>query len=193
MRIMELKTNDEIIENPTSDDIESLVPSLEGEANHFAILGKSDMTYLQTSNWKNLGFDLEYQEGSLKRHFKTVSRLTVEQVKQAFIWYLQGDERWRSSFVWTRMDLSGGKDDGSQQEKTSDHILSEAELTVAKALQIFGLKHGATKDQLKRQYRELVSKCHPDRVNHLDTEFQKLAEEKTKLLNEAYRLLIEII
>jgi DnaJ-domain-containing protein 1 len=79
----------------------------------------------------------------------------------------------------------------SQEENHARKDTAKAKLTITKALQIFGLQHGATKEQLKRQYREMIAKCHPDRVNHLDSEFQKLAEEKTKLLNEAYSLLLK--
>jgi len=33
----------------------------------------------------------------------------------------------------------------------------------------------------------LVAKYHPDKVNHLAREFQDLAENKTKEINEAYQ------
>ena len=42
---------------------------------------------------------------------------------------------------------------------------------------------------LRRRYRELMAKYHPDKVQHLGTEFHHLAEQKTKELNEAYEFL----
>jgi DnaJ-domain-containing protein 1 len=190
---MKLETNDETIESPSPDDIEAIVASLGGTQNDFAILQKNEWTYLQTANQKNLGYILEYQEGSLQRHYQTASNLTADQVKQAFIWYLQGDKRWLSAFIWTRIELGGETEANSQREENAEKSPSEAELTIIEALQIFGLKQGATKEQLQRQYRAMITKCHPDRVNHLDSEFQKLAEEKTKLLNETYGLLVKMM
>ena len=91
------------------------------------------------------------------------------------------------------MDLGGEPKAKSEQKPNTETLTPEAELTIEKALGIFGLKKGATKDQLKKQYRSMIAKCHPDRVNHLDNEFQKLAEEKTKLLNNAYGILDKIL
>lgn len=42
---------------------------------------------------------------------------------------------------------------------------------------------------LRKRYRELMAKYHPDKVQHLGTEFHHLAEQKTKELNEAYEFL----
>ena len=53
---MELEDNDEIIENPTGDDIKAMVSSLGGTKNYYAILQKTEMTYIQTSNWENIGW-----------------------------------------------------------------------------------------------------------------------------------------
>lgn len=190
---MELENGDEIIEDPTGNDIKVMVSSLGGTENYYAILKKIEMTYIQTSNWKNLGYFMEYQEGTLQRHFRTVSYVTPDQVCQAFIWYLQNDKRWQSAFLWAKVDLGGEQKTNSQEQKHTQNIPTEAELTMAKALEIFGLKQDATKEQLKRQYRAMIVKCHPDRVHHLDSEFQILAEEKTKLLNRAYKILDEMM
>ncbi len=43
-----------------------------------------------------------------------------------------------------------------------------------------------TADALRRQYRTLVVAYHPDRVAGLGTKLQRLAEDETKALNEAY-------
>jgi hypothetical protein len=50
---------------------------------------------------------------------------------------------------------------------------------------------GLTKDDgigdIKNKYREILSKYHPDKVQHLGPEFQELAETKTKEIVEAYQ------
>jgi curved DNA-binding protein CbpA len=48
----------------------------------------------------------------------------------------------------------------------------------------------ADRDTIERAYRERSLKCHPDKVAHLDGEFQALAEEKFKRLREAYEILV---
>ena len=43
-----------------------------------------------------------------------------------------------------------------------------------------------TPDRLRRNYRRLVAAYHPDRVAGLGEKLQRLAEEETKSINEAY-------
>ena len=44
----------------------------------------------------------------------------------------------------------------------------------------------ASDSELKKSYRQLALKYHPDKVGHLGEDFQKMAEEKFKQLNESY-------
>jgi type IV secretory pathway VirB10-like protein len=44
----------------------------------------------------------------------------------------------------------------------------------------------ATKDEIVRNYRRKIQRCHPDRVSGLAPEFVSLAESRTKALNAAY-------
>jgi hypothetical protein len=39
---------------------------------------------------------------------------------------------------------------------------------------------------IKKAYRTMIQKYHPDRVSHLGEEFQAIAEEKTKAINGAF-------
>ena len=41
-------------------------------------------------------------------------------------------------------------------------------------------------DTIKKAYRQLSMKYHPDKVSHLGDEFKGVAEEKMKELNAAY-------
>jgi len=45
----------------------------------------------------------------------------------------------------------------------------------------------ATPVEIKKAYRRLVNKYHPDKVVHLGEEFQKLAEKRFKEVQEAYQ------
>ena len=40
--------------------------------------------------------------------------------------------------------------------------------------------------EIKRAYRKMAAKFHPDKVSHLGKEFQEMAEEKFKAISEAY-------
>jgi DnaJ like chaperone protein len=51
---------------------------------------------------------------------------------------------------------------------------------------VLGLKPGADKDAIKKAYRKLSMKYHPDKVSHLGQEFRAVAEEKMKEINAAY-------
>lgn len=52
---------------------------------------------------------------------------------------------------------------------------------------ILGVSRDATDDEIKKAYREMVKKYHPD--NYVNTPMAELAEEKMKEINEAYDLI----
>ncbi|MDB9884141.1 TerB family tellurite resistance protein [Candidatus Marinimicrobia bacterium] len=52
---------------------------------------------------------------------------------------------------------------------------------------ILEIKINASDDELKKTYRKMAAKYHPDKVNHLGNDLRELAEEKFKLVNEAYQ------
>lgn len=54
------------------------------------------------------------------------------------------------------------------------------------AYKILGLEKTASVDEIKKAYRSLVKKYHPDKVAHLGKEHQKGAEEKFKQIQKAY-------
>jgi len=49
-----------------------------------------------------------------------------------------------------------------------------------------GLTNTANKQEIKKTYRELTKKYHPDKVQHLGEEFRKTAESKMQDINQAY-------
>ena len=55
------------------------------------------------------------------------------------------------------------------------------------AYKILEINSSATHDEVKKAYRKMAVKYHPDKVQHLGDDFQKMAEEKFKTLNEAYQ------
>ncbi|MEE4240372.1 MAG: DnaJ domain-containing protein [Desulfopila sp.] len=51
---------------------------------------------------------------------------------------------------------------------------------------VLGLEPGADMEEIKKAYRKLSMKYHPDKVRHLGEEFRTIAEEKMKEINAAY-------
>ena len=54
------------------------------------------------------------------------------------------------------------------------------------AYKILEVSKNASDNEVKKAYRKMATKFHPDKVHHLGKEFQKMAEEKFKTLNDAY-------
>jgi hypothetical protein len=56
--------------------------------------------------------------------------------------------------------------------------------------QVLRITTGASKEEIKAAYFNLIKQYHPDKVSHLGQEFQKLADEKAQLINRAYQILM---
>jgi len=54
------------------------------------------------------------------------------------------------------------------------------------AYKILGISRNSTIDEIKKAYRKLATKYHPDKVSYLGEDFRKDAEEKFQKINEAY-------
>ncbi len=58
--------------------------------------------------------------------------------------------------------------------------------SIDKYYAILGLPNHATPEEIKKTYRELTKKYHPDKVQHLGEEFKAQAEKKMQEINGAY-------
>ncbi|NOY68713.1 MAG: DnaJ domain-containing protein [Deltaproteobacteria bacterium] len=54
---------------------------------------------------------------------------------------------------------------------------------------VLGVLPGASADEIRKAYQEMVQQYHPDKVSHLGREFQELAREKFIRIQEAYEKL----
>ncbi|MGI6150790.1 MAG: DnaJ domain-containing protein [Christensenellales bacterium] len=61
-------------------------------------------------------------------------------------------------------------------------------MSPSEAYKILGLREGASEDEIRRAYRDLVKKYHPDQ--YVNNPLSDLAAEKLKEINEAYDVLM---
>jgi len=54
------------------------------------------------------------------------------------------------------------------------------------AYRILEIEPSATDQEVKKAYRKMANKYHPDKVSHLGEDFQKAANQKFQKVNEAY-------
>jgi DnaJ like chaperone protein len=69
---------------------------------------------------------------------------------------------------------------------TYQSIAAEFKKETDRAYRILGVSPKASNDQVRSAFRKLAAQYHPDTVANLGEEFTEIAEEKFKLINEAY-------
>lgn len=57
------------------------------------------------------------------------------------------------------------------------------------AYDVLEISPTATEEEIKKAYRKMAVKYHPDKVSYLGEEVQQAASEKFKKVNEAYQLI----
>ncbi len=88
-----------------------------------------------------------------------------------------------------RMRPPGGQPPGGESRQEADRQEKTAHRPQS-PYDILGISPGAGRDEIKTAYRKLASQYHPDKVAHLGAEFQALAEQRFKEIQEAYHQLI---
>lgn len=70
--------------------------------------------------------------------------------------------------------------------KDKDSIQSMFIKDTHSAYKILELDPSASDDEVKKAYRKMANKYHPDKVSYLGEDFQKVANDKFQKVNEAY-------
>jgi len=68
----------------------------------FIILSQKPEVYIQAGG-EDEPFTLEYRDGDAEHHYRAENASRKEDVERAFVWYLAGDSRWRTDFVWKKL------------------------------------------------------------------------------------------
>ena len=96
-----LTTHDARFDDPDAATIARVLASLDGDRHVLATLGRSDQSYLQACGSAQAGLALEYQEGSLDRHYTSgATTLPLTTVTDIFQRYAQDDPSWRDRVRW---------------------------------------------------------------------------------------------
>lgn len=93
------------IHNPTENDIRDAFRDDE-ERGEFIILSQSDEVFMQAAGEGTTFDTLEYRDGDEDRHYQAKNITHKKDVEQAFRWYLTGDERWKTEYPWTKLDMN---------------------------------------------------------------------------------------
>ncbi len=80
-----------------------------------------------------------------------------------------------------KQGMHQGSERGDYRYRSRGHAATEEEYR-----KVLGLTNKDTPAAIKTKYKELLTKYHPDKVQHLGVEFQEMAERKTKAIMEAY-------
>lgn len=97
---------DKQIQNPTETDIRQALLGLDTKKDgQFLILGPTDSTYIQTSGDQKVGFDMEYQEGDIKHHYRAKREFSADEVVRMFVSYMSGSMDWKQNTEWQSIRL----------------------------------------------------------------------------------------
>jgi len=106
----------------------------------------------------------------------------------AYWWYHRMRRARGTGTTYYRTGSTGStRAEHTQQGHTSQTDLGQE----ADPYKILGLHRDATKEEIKKAYQALAAKYHPDKVQHLGEEFQKLAHEKFVVIQKAYDTLMQ--
>lgn len=90
----------------TRATLEALIPGLIGAKDPFAIIDNGDQMIYAQVLWMPSGFSLDYQEGSLDRHYRTVrDDLAPDEVIAALCGYIDRSPSWRLGLEFKAVEL----------------------------------------------------------------------------------------
>ena len=113
--------------------------------------------------------------GLLWRYFYTQKK----KARSYYTYYRKSREAFQNNY----RQGGGGKKSTAGQEQPGDATAAKDPYTV------LGVDKNASQEDIKKAYRQLVNKYHPDKVAHLGDEFQKLADKRFKEIQQAYQIL----
>jgi DnaJ like chaperone protein len=78
-----------------------------------------------------------------------------------------------------------GDDSGQRHSESQDQYAED--IPPWDPHRILGVGRNASSEEIKRAYRKLANKYHPDKLEHLGDDFKALAENRFKEIQQAYQ------
>ena len=110
-RFMQLIVNGEIIsENPNTQMVtQEVIENLANGVEISVILVDTDapdngMTYVQAITDEDDVYILEYQDGSLDRHYFCSSEISIDDIVRVFVLYLDANPEWQMGLHWEKLN-----------------------------------------------------------------------------------------
>jgi len=85
----------------------------------------------------------------------------------------------------THRDNKHKKTAGENSSRSNTHAQDSS--SVWDPYKILEIQSDASQEDIKKAYRQLAGKYHPDKVEHLGDEFKALAEKRFKEIQQAYQ------
>ncbi len=118
--------------------------------------------------------------GQIRQHMNYSSRL---QLLHLLYGLSEADKRISSKELEVIERIAAGLGISKRDKESVKHMFIPETDGAYKILEI---DPSVTDEEVKKAYRKMAMKFHPDKVSHLGTDFQKFANEKFKKVNEAY-------
>ena len=80
----------------------------------------------------------------------------------------------------------------SKESEKNDEARSADRFESSDPYIVLGVDRSDSEAHIKKVYRELVSRYHPDKVAHLGEEFKTIAEERFKQIQNAYQKILQL-
>jgi len=77
------------------------------------------------------------------------------------------------------------------QKKNTTHQKKTSFTSCSTPYEVLGIEPNASKNEIRKAYKEAIKKYHPDKLSHLGKEFSDLANEKFLEIRKAYDRLIK--
>jgi uncharacterized membrane protein YkvA (DUF1232 family) len=87
------------------------------------------------------------------------------------------------NYAWKRRKAASADSAAGSEGRREDGGKGEEEKDPYRVLEV---ERGASEEQIRKSYLNLLARYHPDRVQHLGEEFRLMAARKTVALNRAY-------
>ncbi len=84
--------------------LSELLKMIKKTENPFLIVSESEMNYIQVF-WTSKGYIVEYQEGSIKKHFESVEKVTMTEARKSIELYMDGDKSWKDRIEYVKMKV----------------------------------------------------------------------------------------